>query len=59
MEKLLPKENKSYSLDRILEITFLLLSLSLSLCLSFYFFYFIFKFLRSFSLQSINPVGCG
>ena len=57
MEKLLPKENKSYSLDRILEITFLLLSLSL--CLSFYFFYFIFKFLRSFSLQSINPVGCG
>ena len=57
MEKLLPKENKSYSLDRILEITFLLLSLSL--CLSFYFFYFIFKFLQSFSLQSINPVGCG
>ena len=57
MEKLLPKENKSYSLDRILEITFLLLSLTL--CLSFYFFYFIFKFLRSFSLQSINPVGCG
>ena len=33
MEKLLPKENKSYSLDRILEITFLLLSLSLSLFL--------------------------
>ena len=33
MEKLLPKENKSYSLDRIIEITFLLLSLSLSVFL--------------------------
>ena len=35
MEKLLPKENKSYSLDRILEITFLLLSLSVFLFTSF------------------------